>query len=67
MTPDIVYVRRPNRDHRSDDSRKLRAFMRVRINRIVRKYDYPPDKQAKATDLVLQQAEVLCKDWVEKG
>jgi hypothetical protein len=27
------------------------------------KYGYPPDKQAKATDLVLEQAEVLCKDW----
>ena len=45
----------------------VRAFMRVRIKRILRKYGYPPDKQAKATDLVLQQAEVLCKDWAEKG
>ena len=24
---------------------------------------YPPDMQARATDLVLEQAEVLCKDW----
>ena len=44
----------------------VRAFMRVKIKRILRKYGYPPNKQAKATDLVLQQAEVLCKDWAEK-
>jgi hypothetical protein len=26
-------------------------------------YGYPPDKQEKATQTVLEQAEVLCKDW----
>ena len=25
------------------------------------------DKQEKATDLVVEQAEVLCDDWVEDG
>ncbi|HPV99064.1 MAG TPA: DUF3387 domain-containing protein, partial [Spirochaetota bacterium] len=29
------------------------------------KYGYPPDKQAHATELVLEQAEVLCKGWSE--
>lgn len=34
------------------------------IKRILRKFGYPPDKQAKATELVLQQAEVICgEDW----
>ncbi|PIP46921.1 MAG: hypothetical protein COX16_07195 [Deltaproteobacteria bacterium CG23_combo_of_CG06-09_8_20_14_all_51_20] len=32
------------------------------IKRIVKKYGYPPDKKASATELVLEQAEVLCKD-----
>jgi len=41
----------------------VRAQMRVIIKRILRKYGYPPDKQARATELVLEQAEVLCKDW----
>ena len=45
----------------------VRAHMRVNIKRILRKYGYPPDKQARATELVLEQAEVLCKDWTEKG
>ena len=42
----------------------VRSRMRVTIKRILRKYGYPPDKQEKATDLILDQAEVLCKDWM---
>ncbi len=41
----------------------VRAEMRVMIKRILRRYGYPPDKQARATELVLEQAEVLCADW----
>jgi type I restriction enzyme R subunit len=41
----------------------VRAHMRVLVKRILRKYGYPPDKQARATELVLEQAEVLCQDW----
>lgn len=41
----------------------VRAQMRVNIKRILRRYGYPPDKQARATELVLEQAEVLCDDW----
>jgi type I restriction enzyme R subunit len=41
----------------------VRAEMRVIIKRILRRHGYPPDKQAEATDLVLKQAEVLCRDW----
>jgi len=29
------------------------------VKRILRKYGYPPDKQEKATEAVLEQAEVL--------
>lgn len=43
----------------------VRAQMRVMIKRILRRYGYPPDKQEKATQTVLEQAEVLCKDWAE--
>jgi len=43
----------------------VRAQIRVMVKRILRKYGYPPDKQARATELVLEQAEVLCEDWVE--
>ncbi len=42
----------------------VRAKIRVMVKRILRKYGYPPDKQEKATQTVLQQAELLCADWV---
>ncbi len=41
----------------------VQAEMRVMIKRILRKYGYPPDKQAKATELVMEQAEVMCEAW----
>lgn len=42
----------------------VRAKLRVTIKRLLKKYGYPPDKQEKATATVLEQAELLCKDWV---
>ena len=41
-----------------------RAKIRVMVRRILKKHGYPPDLQAEATQLVLEQAEVLCADWV---
>jgi len=41
----------------------VRAKLRTMVKRILRKYGYPPDKQEKATQTVLEQAELLCKDW----
>jgi len=31
----------------------------------LKKYGYPPDKQKKATETVLEQAKLLCADWAE--
>jgi type I restriction enzyme R subunit len=42
-----------------------RAQIRVIVKRILRKHGYPPDRQEKATQTVLEQAEVLCREWVE--
>ncbi len=41
----------------------VRAQLRVLVRRILRKYGYPPDKQEKATQTVLEQAEVLSEGW----
>jgi type I restriction enzyme R subunit len=41
----------------------VRANLRVLVKRILRKYGYPPDKQEKATQTVLEQAEVLSEIW----
>ncbi len=41
----------------------VRANLRVIVKRILRKHGYPPDKQEKATQTVLEQAEVLSAEW----
>ena len=41
----------------------VRARLRVMVRRILRKYGYPPDKQEKATLTVLEQAELIARDW----
>ena len=41
----------------------VRAQLRVLVKRILRKHGYPPDKQEKATQTVLEQAAVLSAEW----
>ena len=41
----------------------VRAQLRVMVKRILRKYGYPPDKQEKATQTVLEQAALLSSGW----
>ena len=42
----------------------VRAQLRVIVKRILRTYGYPPDKQAKATQTVLEQAALLSEAWL---
>ena len=44
----------------------LKAKLRAAVKRILNKYDYPPDKREKATETVLEQAEVLSAAWAEE-
>ena len=41
----------------------VQAKLRVMVKRILRKYGYPPDKQKKATETVLEQAALICDIW----
>ena len=41
----------------------VRAQLRVLVRRILNKHGYPPDKQDKATQTVLEQAEALSEGW----
>ena len=45
----------------------VRAQLRVLVRRILRNHGYPPDKQEKATQTVLEQAEALSEGWAEGG
>jgi hypothetical protein len=47
----------------SDRRNIVVAQLRVYVKRCLRKHGYPPDKQAKATITVLEQAEVLSEHW----
>ena len=40
-----------------------RAKLRVLVKRILRQFGYPPNLQDKATELVLQQAELMAAVW----
>jgi type I restriction enzyme R subunit len=40
-----------------------RAHLRVLVKRLLRQHGYPPDKQEQATQAVIEQAEVLARDW----
>ncbi|MFA6098313.1 MAG: type I restriction endonuclease subunit R [Patescibacteria group bacterium] len=42
---------------------QVRAKLRVYVKKLLNKFKYPPDKQEGATKTVLEQAEILCKDW----
>jgi len=41
----------------------VRAQLRVLVKRILRNHGYPPDKQEKATQTVLEQAALLSGEW----
>ena len=41
----------------------VRAGMRNAVRRVLRKHGYPPDKEAKAVDTVIEQAELLWEEW----
>jgi type I restriction enzyme R subunit len=43
----------------------VQAKLRVLVKKTLKKYGYPPDKQQKATDTVLEQAKLLCRDWAD--
>ena len=41
----------------------VRAGMRNAVRRILKKHGYPPDKEEKATQTVIEQAELLSEEW----
>ena len=64
---DLVGIVR--RDAKTDWNVKeqVRAKLRTTIKRLLRVHGYPPDKAEGATDLIIQQAEVIAADWANTG
>lgn len=48
-----------------DQKESVRAAMRSKVRRLLAKYDYPPDAEKKAIELVLEQAELFAKGEVD--
>lgn len=42
----------------------VRAAMRAKVRRLLAKYDYPPDQEDRAVELVLEQAELFANGAV---
>ena len=43
----------------------VQAKLRVMVKKLLKRHGYPPDLQEHATQIVLDQAKLLCKDWAE--
>lgn len=41
----------------------VRADMRRKVKRLLRKHGYPPEKRDDALETVIEQAEAVCRDW----
>ncbi|MDE5083845.1 MAG: DUF3387 domain-containing protein [Trichodesmium sp. St18_bin1] len=64
MARDLVTAIRKNLTLDWTVKKSVRAKLRSIVKQLLRKYGYPPNKCEKATVTVLQQAELLCTDWV---
>lgn len=63
MARELVEMLRKNTTIDWTIKESIQAKLRVYIKRLLKKYKYPPDKQEGATKVVLEQAELLAKDW----
>jgi len=63
MSKELVAMLRKNTTIDWTIRESVQAKLRVYIKRLLKKYKYPPDKQEGATKIVLEQAELLAKDW----
>jgi type I restriction enzyme R subunit len=51
-----------NRTHDWDKKEQAQARMRLQIKKVLREYDYPPNKQPIAVEAVLMQAKLQCQN-----
>lgn len=66
IAKELVILLRKNTNVDWYKRESIRAKIRIYIKKLLKKYNYPPDKQELATKNVLKQAEVVCKDWVQE-
>ncbi|MBE2922499.1 type I restriction endonuclease subunit R [Anoxybacillus flavithermus] len=60
IAKELAKTVKENRTHDWDKKEQAQARMRLQIKKVLRKYDYPPNKQPKAVEDVLEQAKLQC-------
>lgn len=60
IAKELAKTVKENRTHDWDKKAQAQARMRLEIKKVLRKYDYPPNKQPKAVEDVLEQAKLQC-------
>ncbi|MFW6110271.1 MAG: type I restriction endonuclease subunit R [Patescibacteria group bacterium] len=63
MAGELLEIIRKNATIDWTKRESVRARLRIHVKRLLKKYDYPPDKQERATVTVLEQAELLAGEW----
>ncbi len=63
IATDLVKIIKENLDTDWAIKETSRAKVRMAVKRLLKVHGYPPDLSEKATQLVLEQAEYLCKEW----
>ena len=63
MTPGARGDGQEERHHRLDGEGERKGGDEERGAAVLRKYGYPPDKQEKAIETVIEQAELLSEEW----
>ena len=53
-------------NNRLDARESIQAEIRLKVKKILRKYGYLPDKEKRATEIVLKQAELIAKNWANQ-
>lgn len=67
IATDIVWAIRTSVVIDWDHKESVRASMRSKVRRLLAKYDYPPDAEDKAIELVLEQAELFADGEASEG
>jgi type I restriction enzyme R subunit len=63
IAQELVKTVRSNATIDWTERENVRANLRRLVKRVLRKHNYPPDKQEKATETVLEQAELFAERW----
>ncbi len=63
IAQELVETLRPNVTIDWTERENVRAHLRRLVKRVLRKHGYPPDKEEKATQTVLEQAALLSAEW----